>query len=151
MALQDPLHSLGKYSEFVVTTVDRPTVQRSTLAVWSTSPYTGIAEGEVLFPEGLKLRVLEELDFDAGLITGYSYEVYRHDEKLYWYDDYSHPNDPTLAATHPHHKHVPPDIKHHRIPAPDLRHDRPNLPFLIAEVEELLTDEGDETNAGPVE
>jgi len=71
----NPLHSLADYSEFIITTLDRPTVRRSTLVAWSTSSYTGVAEGEVLFEEGLKLRVLEELDFDAALITGYSYEV----------------------------------------------------------------------------
>ncbi len=148
MSLENPLHSLENYSEFVVATVDRSEAVHSTLVVWSTSPYTGIAEGEVRFPAGLRLRVLEELDFEDGLITGYSYEVYRHGEKIYWYDDYPHPDDPTLAATHPHHKHVPPDIKHHRIPAPGIRYDRPNLLFLIAEVEELLADEDDETNEG---
>ncbi len=37
--------------------------------------------------------------------------------------------------THPHHKHILPDIKHHRIPAPDLSFTRPNLPFLIQEIE----------------
>ncbi|MGC9398114.1 MAG: toxin-antitoxin system TumE family protein [Anaerolineae bacterium] len=37
-----------------------------------------------------------------------------------WYDPTPHPNDSSLASTHPHHKHVPPDVKHHRIPAPGL-------------------------------
>jgi hypothetical protein len=37
--------------------------------------------------------------------------------------------------THPHHKHIPPNIKHHRIPAPDVSFTRPNLPFLIEEIE----------------
>jgi hypothetical protein len=46
--------------------------------------------------------------------------------------------DPALAATDPHHKHIPPDIKHHRIPAPDLSLTTPNLPFLIREIEQLL-------------
>ncbi len=46
----------------------------------------------------------EELDFDEQLIASYGYEVYKEVEKLYWYDDFPHPNDPTLAATHPHHK-----------------------------------------------
>jgi hypothetical protein len=46
-----------------------------------------------------------------------------------------HPNDPTLASSHPHHKHVLPDIKHHRVPAPELSFTRPNLPFLIEEIE----------------
>lgn len=51
-------------------------------------------------------------------------------------------NDPSLASTDPHHKHVPPEIKRHRIPAPDLSFTRPNLPFLIEEIEhELLSRE----------
>jgi len=50
-------------------------------------------------------------------------------------DSQPHPNDPTLASTHPHHKHIPPDIKHHRIPTLDLSFVQPNLPFLIAELE----------------
>ncbi len=41
-------------------------------------------------------------------------------------------------STHPHHKHIPPDIKHNRIPAPNLSFDAPNLPFLIQEVERLI-------------
>ena len=54
------------------------------------------------------------------------------------YDPQPHPNDPTLASTAPHHKHVPPDIKHHRIPAPGLSFDRPNLPLLIEEIERAV-------------
>jgi hypothetical protein len=45
-----------------------------------------------------------------------------------------------LASTHPHHKHLPPDIKHHRVPAPGLSFTEPNLPFLIREIEEMLED-----------
>ena len=71
------------------------------------SPYTGIAEGEIHFAGGFRLRVREELDFDAGLIASYGYEVYRGDERLYWYDDFPHPNDSALASTFPHHKHAP--------------------------------------------
>ena len=43
-----------------------------------------------------------------------------------------------LASTHPHHKHLPPDIKHHRVPAPGLSFSQPNLPFLIVEILEFL-------------
>ncbi len=50
----------------------------------------------------------------------------------------AHPNDPTLASTHPHHKHIPPDIKYHRLPAPGLTFTAPNLPFLTGEIEEQL-------------
>ncbi|RMF27738.1 MAG: hypothetical protein D6759_17135 [Chloroflexi bacterium] len=80
----------------------------------------------------------EELDFAAGLITSYGYEVYRGQERLYWYDDFPHPDDPALASTYPHHKHVPPDIKRHRIPAPEISFTRPNLPVIIREIEALI-------------
>lgn len=76
----------------------------------------------------------EELDFAAGLIASYGYEVYQHDTRLYWYDDFPHPNDKTLAETFPHHKHVPPDIKHNRIPAPEISFTSPNLPLLLEEM-----------------
>lgn len=133
-----PLTSLADYSRCVAEILDHPDVQGSTVAVWSDSPYTGTAEGEVFFSGGIRLRMREELDFDAGLITSYGYEVYRGKDRLYWYDDFPHPNDPTLASAHPHHKHVPPDIKHHRIPAPEMSFSRPNLPVLIREIEELI-------------
>lgn len=132
-----PLRSLSSYSRLLAHLLDQPNVQRSTVTAWSDSPYTGIAEGEVLFTNGLRLRMREEIDFDAGIITSYGYEVYRGDDRLYWYDDFPHPNDPTLASTMPHHKHIPPDIKHHRIPAPGMSFDHPNLPLLIREIEEM--------------
>lgn len=52
-----------------------------------------------------------------------------------------HPDDEGLASTHPHHKHVSPDIKHNRIPAPGLSFSGPNLPFLIEEIERSLRGE----------
>ena len=87
----NPLQSLDAYSQFVAQLLDRPDVLRSTLSVWSVSPYTGVAEGEVFFVEGLRLRLHEELDFEDGLITSYGYEIYRGQEKLCWYDDFSLP------------------------------------------------------------
>jgi len=66
------------------------------------------------------------------------YEVWQGNQQLYYYDPQEHPGVASLASTHPHHKHIPPDIKHHRIPAPGLSFDQPNLPFLIREVEENL-------------
>ena len=133
----NPLKSLGEYSRFVTDLLSKPNVKSSTVAIWSDSPYTGIADGEVLFTNGLRLRMREEMDFEAGLIISYGYEVYRGEERLYWYDDFPHPNDPTLASTMPHHKHVSPDIKHHRIPAPNISFTQPNLPALIGEIEEV--------------
>ena len=132
----NPLKSLSEYSRFVAGLLAQPNVESSTVTVWSDSPYTSVAEGEVFFTNGLRLRMREEVDLDAGLIISYGYEIYRGEERLYWYDDFPHPNDPALASTMPHHKHVPPDIKHNRIPAPNMSFARPNLPALIQEIEE---------------
>ena len=133
----NPLASLTSYSQFIAQLLDRPDVERSTVAVWTESRYTGVAEGEVAFRSGLRLRVREELDFADELITSYGYELHRGAERLSWYDDFPHPNDPSLASTFPHHKHVPPDIKHNRVPAPEMSFERPNLPVLLREIEDL--------------
>lgn len=135
---ENPLQSLNTYSEFVARMTDRSSVRSSTVTVWSESRYTGVAIGEIFFLNGFRLRIKEELDFDACLITSYGYEAYRGSERLFWYDDFPHPSDPVLSETFPHHKHIPPNIKRNRIPARDLRFDRPNLPVIIEEVEALI-------------
>jgi len=135
--MENPLRSLNAYSELIAVWLNRSTIASSTLAVWSDSPFTGIAEGELVFANGLRLRMREEVDFDEGIIISYGYEVYRGEERLYWYDDFPHPNDASLASTFPHHKHVPPDIKHHRIPAPNISFEKANLPELIREIESI--------------
>lgn len=134
---ESPLESLADYSYFLAETMSRPSVLRSTIRVWSSSPFTGTAEGEATFANGVRLRMREELDFADGLITSYGYEVYRGTERLYWYDDFPHPEESALASTFPHHKHVPPDIKRNRIPAPNLQFTGPNLIAIIEEIESL--------------
>ncbi len=64
--------------------------------------------------------------------------AWQDSEKLYWFDSQPHPADPTLASTHPHHKHIPPDIKHNRIPAPDMSFHQHNISVIIREIEALL-------------
>lgn len=135
--MKSALKSLANYSHFVSKILARDDVEKTTVTVWSSSPYTGTAEGEVFFRDGIRLRMREELDFDAELITSYGYEVYKDEVRLYWYDDFPHPNDASLASTFPHHKHIPPDIKRNRIPAPNIDFSHPNLPFLLEEIQEL--------------
>ncbi|MFZ1550932.1 MAG: DUF6516 family protein [Anaerolineae bacterium] len=115
-------------------------ITRSTLVVAQRGRLFAELTGDVTFTGGYRLAVYERLTWDANtvIIEAYSYEVWLGGEKLYWYDSQPHPNDPTLASTHPHHKHLPPDIKHHRVPAPGLSFSQPNLPFLIAEILEFL-------------
>ena len=120
-----------------------PSVERSTLVVAPRGRTTATLTGELTFANGYRLSIVERLTFEAGSvrIETYSYEAWRGAEKLYWYDSQPHPNDLTLASTHPHHKHIPPDIKHHRVPAPGLAFGQPNIPTLIAEIEKLIAGE----------
>lgn len=151
----------AQYEQLVYTLPARyPSTRLSTLILVPTDLDTARLIGLVAFGNELVLCVYELLNFQQGVIEAYCYEVsrcrppfvesplpeateycrasYSGKEKLYWYDSWPHPNDPALAATHPHHKHVPPDIKHHRLPAPGLSFTQPNLPVLIAEIERDL-------------
>ena len=133
--------TIADYAVFVYSLRDTfPSILSSTLRIVRTGPAAGQVVGTLAFSNNVRLDVAELVDFDAGQleILQYGYVVWRSDERLYWYDSQSHPNDPTLASTDPHHKHIPPDIKHHRIPAPEFSFARPNLPVLIEEVKRLL-------------
>jgi Family of unknown function (DUF6516) len=130
--------SLRDYEEFIYTLPQQhPAIQSSTLVVARRGARVATVTGEIIFAHGYRLAVKERLTFDNGplTLTSYGYEVWQGEDKAYWYDPQPHPADATLADTHPHHKHVPPDIKHHRIPAPELSFTQPNLPSLIAEIE----------------
>ena len=133
--------AIADYEVFIYGLRDAfPSILVSTLRVVRTGPAGGYVIGTVTFAHDIRLDVAEVVDFDARRleILQYSYVVWQGEERLYWYDSQSHPNDPSLAATDPHHKHIPPDIRHHRIPAPDLSLTRPNLPALIVEIERDL-------------
>jgi len=134
--------TIADYEQFVYGLPDEfPSILSSTLRVVRSGPGSGQVIGRLTFTNTIRLEVAELIDWDAGHfeILQYGYVVWQDRERLYWYDSQAHPNDPTLASTHPHHKHIPPDIKHNRIPAPGLSFERPNLPILIREVEGLLS------------
>lgn len=137
----NPYRSLRSYEEFVYTLPQQfPFLISSTLVVARRGARMVTVSGEIRFPRGYRLVVKERLTFDMGplLLRRYGYEVWQGDEKLAWYDSQPHPDDPSLAVTAPHHKHIPPRIRHHRVPAPELSFTKPNLPFLIQEIEQLL-------------
>jgi hypothetical protein len=114
-------------------------VSRSTLVVIRRGKITARLTGELEIGS-CRLVARETLSFvgDRGRIVSYGYEIWRAGEKLFWYDSQPHPDDPELADSDPHHKHLPPDIKHHRVPAPELMFTQPNLPFLIREIERMV-------------
>ena len=135
-----PFLSLREYESFVYTLQQQfSRILQSTLVVAQRGRLYAELAGEIQLAGGYRLAVYERLTWDAGpvAIDGYSYDVWQGNEKLFWYDSQPHPNDPVLASTDPHHKHIPPDIKQHRIPAPGLTFVPPNLPYLIHEIEAL--------------
>ncbi len=111
----NPLQSLDEYELFIYTLGQRySSIYRSTLVVVRRGVTRAVLSGEVEMLQGIRLVVRERLTFAdvPGAIQTYGYEIWRGDELLYWYDSQPHPNEASLASTHPHHKHVPPDIKH---------------------------------------
>ncbi len=137
----NPFQSLHDYEEFIYTLKQRhQSVQRSTLIVAQRGKRTAIVQGEIAFAKGYRITLKERISFDAGqvVIESYGYELWFNEEKFSWYDSQPHTNEPNLASTNPHHKHVPPNIKHNRIPAPNIHFDQPNMQFLIQEIESLL-------------
>jgi len=157
--MDHPLSSPEQYALFIHNLPERyPAIQSSSLTYIPLGAKVGKVMGMVFFRDEVILCVQEFLNFELQVIEGYGYEVsrshsrtpdlppaqeycrpaYPDKDKSYWYDSFPHPNDPSLASTHPHHKHVPPNIKRNRIPAPDLTFTAPNLPFLIEEVERTV-------------
>ena len=139
--MNDPLRTAEDYELFLYTLPLRhPAIRRSTLTFARRGRTLARVSGTLFFADGFRIEIRERIIFDRlpATIDWYSYELWHHDQKLTWYDPQPHPNDASLQSTHPHHKHVPPDIKHNRIPAPGMSFTAPNLPALITEVEELL-------------
>ena len=139
--MNNPLRTPEDYELFLYTFAERfSSVQSSSVIFVRKGATLARVAGEVIFKNGYRLSIRERILFQRlpAIIDWYGYEVWKGDEKLYWYDSQPHPNDPDLASTHPHHKHIPPDIKHNRVPAPNISFIRPNLPALIQEIEELI-------------
>ena len=137
----NPFQSLRDYEEFIYTLKERfPSIQRSTLIVVQRGKRVATLQGEITLAQGYRIVSKERLSFDEGsvVIEDYGYELWHGADRIAWYDAQPHPDDPTLASTHPHHKHIPPKTKRHRIPAPNMSFTRPNLPVLIREVQDLL-------------
>lgn len=139
--MSNPLRTLEDYEPFLYTLPEQcKSVRQPTVTLVRRGASLARVAGEIKFAGGFRLVVVERViaDRSPAVIDAYGYEIWRGTEKLCWYDCQPHPADPEVQPTHPHHKHVPPDIKHHRLPAPQMSFSQPNLPALIAEVEELL-------------
>jgi hypothetical protein len=147
--MTSPLRTAEDYELFLYSLKEQfPSIHRSTITFIRRGVSLARVVGELYFDYDFRIVVRERvLSYRLpAVLDWYGYEVWQGEEKLFWYDSQPHPNEPTLQSTHPHHKHVPPDIKHNRIPAPGMSFDQPNLPKIIREVEELIR-KSEETDA----
>lgn len=135
--------SIEDYESFIYSLSDIIIVQSSTVTIIRTGASIARVVGEILFAENFRLVIRERVYYDREplLIDEYGYEVWKGQEKLYWYDPQPHPHIANLKKNHPHHKHIPPDIKHNRVPAPEMSFTQPNLPALIREIEALIEEQ----------
>jgi hypothetical protein len=139
--MTNPFRTAEDYELFLYTLQEHYlTIRRSTIVFIRRGATLARVAGELSLNHDFRLVVRERLlySFASLQIDEYGYEVWRGNEKLYWYDSQPHPNEPLLQSTHPHQKHIPPDIKHHRIAAPEMSFSQPNLPVLIREIEGLI-------------
>ena len=137
--MSPPLASYAEYVQLIYSLLtDRDSVARHSLAVYMVSQTIGLTRGQIIFRSGHVLHVFEQVDFAAQRILKYFYELTYQGETLWWYDPMPHPGVESLQSTHPHHRHVPPDVKDRRVPAPKLSFSEPNLPHLVEEVESLI-------------
>jgi len=139
--MNNPLSTPEDYELFLYTLAERyPSVRRSTVTFVRRGVSLARVAGELLFDQEIRMVIRERVVYHRlpAVLDWYGYEVWRGEKKLYWYDSQPHPDDPGLQSSHPHHKHILPDIKHHRVPAPEISFRRPNIPTLIREIEGLL-------------
>ncbi len=139
--MSNPLRSPTDYELFLYTLAEQfPVVRRSTVTLVRRGESLARIAGELTFDREIRLVVRQRIIYHRlpAVIDSYGYEVWQGGEKRYWYDSQPHPDDVALQSTHPHHKHVPPDIKRNRVPAPGMSFTQPNLPLLIQEIATLL-------------
>lgn len=137
----NPLRTSVDYELFIYTLGDIfPSIRRSTLTFIRRGASMARVSGELYFDHEFRMFIRERLVYNRLPMKTdwYGYEVWQGNKKLYWYDSQPHPQEPNLQITHPHHKHIHPDIKHNRIPAPEMSFNKPNLIALIKEIEVIL-------------
>jgi hypothetical protein len=139
--MSNPLRTPDDYELFVYTLTEQfPSVRQSTVTFVRLGATLARVSGELRFDHDIRLVIRERVLYHRlpAIIDWYGYEVWRSENKLYWYDSQPHPDDSALQSSQPHHKHIPPNAKHNRVPAPEMSFSQPNLPVLIQEVEALI-------------
>jgi len=105
--MNDPLRTAEDYELFLYELSNNfPAIKHSTLTFVRRGASLARVSGELHFDHSIRLVVRERLTFDRLPITlhWYGYEVWRCEEKLYWYDPQPIPmtplcNPPTLTTS----------------------------------------------------
>lgn len=132
--MNNPLRTIEDYELFLYTLKEQfPFIRHSTLILTRRGSSLARVSGELQFDHDIRLMVRERILYHRlpAVIDEYGYQVWRGNEKVYWYDAQPHPNAPALESTYPHHKHIQPNIMNNRIPASECTFSQPNLPVLI--------------------
>ncbi len=80
-----PLPNFQTYGVLIYSLQERyPRILRSTLALATIGATLAKLAGQVICADDVVLDVWELIDFEAGHIRSYSYEIYRAGEKLAW-------------------------------------------------------------------
>lgn len=131
--MNNEFRTVADYEVYLYSLVtEYPIIRHSTLVLVRRGSTLARVEGEILFDHDVRFIVREGLLIDRTpiVIDFYGYEEWEGNNKLYWYDSQPHPNELSLQITHPHHKHIPPNISFIR----------PNLPLLIREIEQVIAE-----------
>ncbi len=95
---ENPFRTPGDYEYFLYSLEEQyPFIRRSTLVFERRGASLARLAGELFFDYGVRISVRERLIFHRLplVIDWYGYEVWRDDEKLYWYDPQPHPDVPS--------------------------------------------------------
>jgi len=109
--MNHPFRTIEDYELFLYSLEQRfPVIKRSTVVLVRRGVSLARVSGEIYFDHGVRLAVRERILYHRlpVVIDEYGYEIWKGDEKLYWYDSQPHPYDLSLQNTHPHHKHIQP-------------------------------------------
>ncbi|MGR3317205.1 MAG: toxin-antitoxin system TumE family protein [Candidatus Anammoxibacter sp.] len=139
--MNNPLHTSEDYELFLYTLKEKfSSVRSSTIFLVRRGATLARVKGELCFDDNVRIVVRERILYDRlpAIIDWYGCEIWQGKENLCWYDSQPHPGDANLSSTHPHHKHIPPNIKQNRIPAPFMTFTGSNILTLINEVEKLI-------------
>jgi len=96
------LPTFEEYCALIASLPDQfPSIQSSTLTVYTIGPFAAEVEGSLTFEGGYVLDVWELLDLFTRTIRSYSYELNHAGERVWWYDPTEHPGDATLSSSYP--------------------------------------------------